>query len=197
MTDPQDRTFDPMPGVDPPLAPTPPAVDARTAPRGFARPFELLAILAVVALDQLTKEAVRRMLPLHESVSVIPGFLDITHVQNTGAAFGQRKAAEFPYKPLLMIGIASIALVAIAAYASQLGFHERLARLGLALILGGAFGNLIDRAMVGHVVDFVDVYWGTSHFWAFNVADAAITVGAALVLLDMIGLGRQHASHSL
>ena len=87
--------------------------------------------------------------------------------------------------------------MAIAAYASQLGFHERLARLGLALILGGAFGNLIDRAMVGHVVDFVDVYWGTSHFWAFNVADAAITVGAALVLLDMIGLGRQHASHSL
>ena len=75
------------------------------------------------------------------------------------------------------------------------GFHERLARFGLSLILGGAFGNLIDRAFVGHVVDFVDVYWGNSHFWAFNVADAAITVGAILVLLDMIGLGRHHASH--
>jgi signal peptidase II len=96
-----------------------------------------------------------------------------------------------------MIGIASIALVAIAAYATQLGFHERLARLGLSLILGGAFGNLIDRAVAGYVVDFVDVYWGTSHFWAFNVADAAISTGAVLVLLDMIGLGRQHASHSL
>ena len=83
------------------------------------------------------------------------------------------------------------------AYATQLGFQERLARFGLSLILGGAFGNLIDRAFAGHVVDFVDIYWGSSHFWAFNVADAAITIGAALVLLDMIGLGRQHASHSL
>jgi signal peptidase II len=96
-----------------------------------------------------------------------------------------------------MIGIAGIALVAIAAYATQLGFHERLARFGLSLILGGAFGNLIDRAFAGHVVDFVDVYWGSAHFWAFNVADAAITIGAILVLLDMIGLGRQHASHSV
>jgi signal peptidase II len=72
-----------------------------------------------------------------------------------------------------------------------------MARLGLALILGGAFGNLLDRAIVGHVTDFVDVYWGFSHFWAFNVADAAINVGAALVLLDMIGLGRRHASHTV
>jgi signal peptidase II len=70
-----------------------------------------------------------------------------------------------------------------------------MARFGLALILGGAFGNLIDRAIAGHVVDFVDVYWGTAHFWAFNVADAAITVGAALVLLDMIGFPRKHASN--
>jgi signal peptidase II len=128
---------------------------------------------------------------------VIPGLLDLTHVQNTGAAFGLLNAAEFPYKPAVMIGIAAIALVAIAAYRAQLGFHERLARFGLSLILGGAFGNLIDRAVVGHVVDFVDVYWGTSHFWAFNVADAAITSGASLVLLDMIGLGRQHASHTV
>ncbi|HXW04766.1 MAG TPA: signal peptidase II [Vicinamibacterales bacterium] len=168
-----------------------------TAVRNYARPVEVITIASVVGIDQLTKEIIRRTLPLHESVHVIEGFLDITHVQNTGAAFGLLNAADFPYKPLVMIGIASIALVAIAAYATQLGFHERLARLGLSLILGGAFGNLIDRAVAGHVVDFVDVYWGTAHFWAFNVADAAITVGAILVLLDMIGLGRQHASHSL
>ena len=73
-----------------------------------------------------------------------------------------------------MIGVAAMALLAIAAYGTQLGFHDRLARVGLALILGGAFGNLIDRAVAGHVVDFVDVYWGDVHFWAFNVADAAI-----------------------
>jgi signal peptidase II len=166
-------------------------------PRSYARPLEIVAIAAVLVLDQLTKVIVRHTLQLHDSRNVIPGLLDLTHVQNSGAAFGLLNAADFPYKPAVMIGIAAIALVAIAAYGTQLGFHERLARFGLSLILGGAFGNLIDRAVSGYVVDFVDVYWGTSHFWAFNVADAAITVGAVLVLLDMIGLGRQHASHSV
>ena len=166
-------------------------------PRSYARPLEIVAIAAVLVLDQLTKVIVRHTLQLHDSRNVIPGLLDLTHVQNSGAAFGLLNAADFPYKPAVMIGIAAIALVAIAAYGTQLGFHERLARFGLSLILGGAFGNLIDRAVSGYVVDFVDVYWGTSHFWAFNVADAAITVGAILVLFDMIGLGRQHASHSV
>ena len=166
-------------------------------PRGYARPLEIITILSVLALDQTTKQVVRHVLPLHDTINVIPGFLDLTHVQNSGAAFGLLNAADFPYKPAIMIGIAAIALVAIAAYGVQLGFHERLARFGLSLILGGAFGNLIDRAFVGHVVDFVDVYWGNAHFWAFNVADAAISVGAILVLLDMIGLGRHHASHSV
>jgi signal peptidase II len=168
------------------------------APRSnYARPLEVATIGGVVAFDQLTKEIVRRTIDLYDRRPVIDGLLDITHVQNTGAAFGLLNSADFPYKPLVMIAIAAIALVAIAAYATQLGFHERLARFGLALILGGAFGNLIDRAVAGHVVDFVDIYWGNAHFWAFNVADAAITTGAVLVLLDMIGLGRQHASHPL
>ena len=175
---------------------TPATADA-AAPKTYARREEVATIGAVLAADQLTKLAVRRSLALYENVNIIPGFLDLTHVQNTGAAFGILNAAEFPYKPAVMIGIAAIALVAIAAYGTQLGFHERLARFGLSLILGGAFGNLIDRAAAGHVVDFVDVYWGNSHFWAFNVADAAITVGAVLVLLDMVGLGRQHASHTV
>ena len=148
----------------------------------------------IVVLDQVTKAIVKRVLPLGDSRTIIPDFLDLTHVHNTGAAFGLLNATDFPYKPLVMIAIAAIALVAIAAYATQLGFHERTARFGLALILGGAFGNLIDRAVAGYVVDFVDVYWGGTHFWAFNVADAAITAGAILVLLDMIGIGRRHVS---
>ena len=177
--------------------PSPPAPSepATQAPARFARPAEIFTILSVIGVDQLTKQIVRQMVPLHDAVNIIPGLLDLTHVQNTGAAFGLLNAAEFPYKPAVMIVIAAIALVAIAAYGTQLGFHERMARLGLSLILGGAFGNLIDRAFIGHVVDFVDVYWRNSHFWAFNVADAAITIGAILVLLDMIGLGRHHASH--
>ena len=187
--------------VQPLDAATPPGTTHATAnasSRGYARPTELMIIAVIVVFDQLTKEIVRRMMPVHgDPVQVIPGLLDLTHVQNTGAAFGLLNAADFPYKAAVMIGIAGMALIAIAAYAAQLGFHDRLARFGLSLILGGAFGNLIDRAVFGHVVDFVDVYWGAAHFWAFNVADAAITVGAILVLLDMIGLGRSHASHSV
>ena len=183
--------------AEPVVLPDPPApVPARLA-GPYARPLEILTIALIVGLDQVTKEIVRRTLGLYDHAPVIPGLLDITHVQNTGAAFGLLNGADFPFKAGLMIGIATIALLAIAAYATQLGFHERLARFGLALILGGAFGNLIDRAVAGYVVDFVDVYWGNSHFWAFNVADAAISIGAVLVLLDMIGLGRQHASHSV
>ena len=168
---------------------------APEAARRYVQPHEVVTMLVVLGLDQLTKGLVRQMLPLHESRTVIPGLLDFTHVQNTGAAFGLLNAADFPFKAAVMVGIALLALRALAAYGAQLGFHERLARFGLALILGGALGNLIDRAVVGHVVDFVDVYWRGWHFWAFNVADAAITVGAGLVILDMIGIGRKHVSH--
>jgi signal peptidase II len=159
------------------------------------RPAELGVIATIVGVDQLTKFLVRSTIPLYSKVTVIPRLLDFTHVQNTGAAFGVLNAADFPFKSALMIGIAALALVAISLYARQLGSHEKLSRYGLALILGGAFGNLIDRAIADHVVDFVDVYWGDAHFWAFNVADAAITIGAVLVLLEMLGLGRRHASH--
>lgn len=162
-------------------------------PAPLVRPLEVAAMGTIVVLDQVTKFMVKATIPLYSRREVIPDFLDFTHVQNTGAAFGLMNAAEFPLKSVVMIGIAALALVAISLYARQLGSHEKLARYGLILILGGAFGNLIDRATAGYVVDFVDVYWGDVHFWAFNVADAAISVGAVLVLLDMIGVGRPHA----
>ena len=194
----EDLSRDEQPMTIPPETPetvAPAAPPPATAAGRYAHPLELGTMGAIVAVDQLTKAIVRQVLPLGESRSIVPEFLDLTHVHNTGAAFGLLNAVEFPYKPIVMIAIAAIALVAIAAYATQLGFHERMARFGLALILGGAFGNLIDRAVAGYVVDFVDVYWGATHFWAFNVADSAITIGAILVLLDMIGIGRRHASH--
>jgi signal peptidase II len=161
----------------------------------FARPFELGAMALIIILDQITKAMVRATLPLGDSRTIIPGFLDLAHVQNTGAAFGLLNNVDFAFKPIVMVAIAGLALLAIAAYGTQLGFQDRLARFGLALILGGAFGNLLDRAIAGHVVDFVDVYWRDVHFWAFNVADAAITVGAILVILDTLGVGRRHASN--
>jgi signal peptidase II len=172
---------------------TPPPAGRQLGP--IVRPIEIATIAGIIVLDQVTKFAVRSTIPLYAKRSIIPNLLDFTHVQNTGAAFGVLNAAEFPFKSIVMIVIAALALVAISLYARQLGHEERLSRYGLAFILGGALGNLIDRAIWRYVVDFVDVYWGSAHFWAFNVADAAITAGAILVLLEMIGIGRRHASH--
>jgi signal peptidase II len=189
---PDDATPAPL-AVDPHLPPEPIAAE----PTPLVSPLEVIAIGTIVCVDQITKFVVRSTIPLYAKHVVIPSLLDVTHVQNTGAAFGLMNAADFPYKSAVMIAIAALALVAISVYARQLGAHERLSRYGLALILGGAFGNLIDRAVAGYVVDFVDVYWGDAHFWAFNVADAAITIGAILVLLEMVGIGRRHASHTV
>ena len=154
------------------------------------RTLEIWLPLAILALDQITKELVRRGLDLHESATVVPGLLDFTHVRNTGAAFGILNGVEFPYKAVVMVLVALVALAAVGLYALSLPAEQHVARLGLALILGGALGNLIDRALVGHVLDFVDAYWRDYHFWAFNVADSAITVGVGLMLLDVLGVGR-------
>ena len=150
------------------------------------RRLELWVPVVILTLDQITKALVRRALPLHESVTVVPGFLDFTHIRNTGAAFGFMDNADLPYKTLLLSAVAVASLVGVGFYAAGLPREQRLARWGLALILGGAAGNLIDRITAGFVVDFVDVYWRTYHFWAFNVADSAISVGVVLWLLDAL-----------
>jgi signal peptidase II len=147
---------------------------------------EVWVPIVIVAFDQITKALVRRVLPLYESVTVIPGLLDFTHIRNTGAAFGFLNAADLPYKTALLSTIAVASLVGVSLYALGLPRDQRLARTGLALVLGGAAGNLIDRITSGFVLDFVDFYWRTYHFWAFNVADAAITVGVTLWLLDAV-----------
>jgi signal peptidase II len=152
---------------------------------------------AILVVDQLAKAAVRAYVPLHSSRTVIPGLLDFTHVQNTGAAFGILNAAEFPYKAALIALVATAALVSIAIFAAGLSPHQRFARFGLALVLGGAAGNLVDRVTAGYVVDFVDVYWRQYHFWAFNVADSAITVGVIGMMLDMLGVGNGGATPGL
>ena len=156
---------------------------------------ELWIALFIVVLDQGVKALVRQHMALNESVTVIPGFFDLTRVHNSGTAFGFMNGADFPFKTAVLACVALAALGGLAVYAASLPYEQWLARTGLALILGGAAGNLIDRIWWGYVVDFVDVYWGSTHFWAFNVADSAITIGAILVLLDMIGIGRRHASH--
>jgi signal peptidase II len=149
-------------------------------------------ILAVIALDQLTKALVRQGLALYSSVPIIPGFMDLVHVRNRGVAFGLFNDVAHPQRGMMTTVLAVIALAGIAYYARHVRAHERLARVGLSLILGGAIGNLTDRIRQGFVVDFVDVYWGDWHFWAFNVADAAITVGATLIFIELL-LSSRHA----
>ena len=161
---------------------------------GRIRLLEIWMPIAIVALDQITKWLVRVRVPLYSSVQVIPNFLDITHVRNTGTAFGFLDSVNFPGKTLAIGIVAMCALIAVAVYAGTMASQQIMARVGMALIIGGAAGNLIDRLLVGSVVDFVDAYWGGFHFWAFNVADSAISVGVALMILDMIRTGT-HASN--
>ena len=150
------------------------------------RSLELLVIAGVAIADQVTKLLVVTELGLLQAVPVIPGLLNLTHVRNSGVAFGILNSADFAFKPALMAVFALGALVGVGLYATQLPLGHRWARAGLALILGGAAGNLLDRARQGYVVDFVDVYWRGWHFWAFNVADAAITVGVAILIVDLL-----------
>jgi signal peptidase II len=152
--------------------------------------FHVWIAALVVLVDQVTKAIVRTQLDLHESVTVIPGVFDLTRVHNTGVAFGFLNPIDFPYKAVILSLIPIAALVGLAVYSATLEPSQRLTRTGLAFVIGGAAGNLIDRLTAGYVLDFFDVYRGDWHFWAFNVADAAINVGVALMILELLGVGR-------
>lgn len=155
------------------------------------RRLEIGIVLVVIVLDQITKALVRNTLALHESIDVIPNLLNLTRVHNTGAAFGMLNSVDFAFKAVVMSMVAVAALGGVAWYAFSVPLSDRLARIGIAGVAGGAVGNLIDRATAGYVLDFVDAYWRGWHFWAFNVADAAITLGVCCMILDILGLGRR------
>jgi signal peptidase II len=149
------------------------------------RRLELAIVVIVVVLDQWTKALVRGRFALHDSVDVVAGWLSLTRVHNTGAAFGMLNGVDFPFKTVVLMLVAGGALAGVAYYAASLPAENRMARAGIAGVLGGAIGNLIDRATAGYVLDFVDAYWRDWHFWTFNVADAAITIGVILMLADV------------
>ena len=153
------------------------------------RLIEFVLPMVIVAIDQATKAMVRASVQVHDSVVVIPGFFNITHALNSGAAFGILDGADFPFKTVLIAVIATAALIGVGMYAASLSHHQLVARIGLALIVGGAAGNLIDRVLAGSVVDFADFYWRSYHFWALNVADSAISVGVTMLILDMLTTG--------
>ena len=149
----------------------------------------LLIAAAVIVLDAWTKWLVSTHIDLREAIPVVPSFLQLVHVRNSGAAFGIGANADSRFVPALL-NIGAIAVFGIVVvYAFRAALTDRVLQSGLHLILGGAIGNLIDRFRLGYVTDFVDVYinaGGQPHHWpAFNVADSAICIGIALLFLDM------------
>ena len=110
---------------------------------------QLVVAVAVVVFDQIVKAMVRSRLMLHESVTVIPGFFDLTRVHNTGAAYGFLNGVDFPFKTALLACVATAALIGLTLYAVKLEHSQVLTRVGLTLVIGGAAGNLIDRVTAG------------------------------------------------
>ncbi len=147
--------------------------------------FFLIAAL-VVLLDRLTKWAVASNIPLHESVVVIPGLFHLTHVENPGAAFGLFADSSAQWKVGALVSFSVVALVIVSALLWKKSHSLSTTTIGLSLILGGATGNLWDRMVSGHVVDFLDFYVGSYHWPAFNVADSAIVIGAILLISEIV-----------
>lgn len=140
--------------------------------------------LAVVIVDQLTKWAALKYFARHVEIP-IASFLNLTLVYNRGAAFGFLNSAS-GWQNVFFIVVAVIACAMIGYFLYRLGPGDRKLGVGLSLILGGAIGNLIDRLYHGYVIDFIDFYYQSWHWPAFNVADSAITVGAAIIALTAV-----------
>ena len=139
--------------------------------------------LAIIVLDQLTKRIVVNGFELYDRVNVLP-FFDLVRLHNTGAAFSILADADGWQRWFFSI-LSFVVSVVIAVWISRLPKAKWIESLALALILGGALGNLYDRVVLGYVVDFLDFHWSGWHFPAFNVADSGITIGAVLLILDM------------
>lgn len=145
----------------------------------------LVLVIAILALDRWTKLLVQSRFDLDESISVIDGFFNITYVRNTGVAFGIFSSISSPAKSILLSSFAVLAAVLVIAYSLRSPLGNRLLHVALALILGGALGNLYDRLTYGYVVDFLEFYVRSYHWPSFNVADSAISIGVVLLAIEI------------
>jgi signal peptidase II len=148
--------------------------------------------LAVLVVDQWTKHLAETSLAGRPPVSVVPGFIDLVHVENTGVAFGLFAAGSSTFGVLMLTLLGLVALGLVLYYFWRTPETNKGVLFALALILGGAVGNLVDRVMSGSVTDFIDVYVGTHHWPTFNAADSAITIGIVLLTFDAL-FGRRQA----
>jgi len=154
----------------------------------------ILGAAVVVLLDQVTKAAILKQFVLHESRPVIDGFFNLVYVMNPGAAFGFLAGASETFRYLFFIGITVLVMGLIIYYIVKSDSKNIINIISFAMIFGGAVGNLIDRIRFGSVVDFLDVYIGTAHWPAFNVADSSITIGAVLMIWGMITQRKNEAA---
>ena len=150
-----------------------------------------LSLIALV-LDQWSKIAVDGSMRLYESIAVMPYF-NMTYVHNTGAAFSFLSEAG-GWQRWFFAAMALIISTVLIVWLYRLKKHETLLAIALALVLGGAIGNLIDRLAYGYVIDFLDVYYQSWHWPAFNVADMAISLGVFLMILESLGVGANSAA---
>lgn len=145
----------------------------------------LLIIIApaVLILDQFTKLYISSRFSLYQSVTILENFFHITYIRNPGAAFGIFAGSTAAFRIPFFLTLSCVAVVAMFFFYRTV--TENLLRIALSLILGGAVGNMLDRARFGEVIDFIDVHWYNNHWPAFNVADSAITIGVGFFILDM------------
>lgn len=142
-----------------------------------------LFMVALVALDQATKYIIARTVDLYESITVIPGFFNITRIHNKGAIFGTFSQANNKLVFALLTAASLAALALVVYYFFKTPAADKLMKVALTLIMAGALGNQFDRLIRGHVIDFLDFYVGKAHWPFFNAADSCITIGACLMLV--------------
>ncbi len=166
-----------------------------TRVRRISRAMYVAIAVIVFVGDQATKTMVERSIPLHAVVPVLPRFFNLTHTENSGAAFGLFSESPSPWKTALLVAVSAALLVAVASIVWRSRRIQWETGVGLSLILGGAFSNLIDRVREGRVVDFIDLYFKSYHWFTFNLADSAIVVGAGFLILQVL-LAREGQPHS-
>src|SRR5437588_1777109 len=150
------------------------------------RRLHFLIAVSIVFLDRVAKWVIAKEIPLHDSIQVIPDFFRLTHVENRGAAFGLFAESPSEWKIAVLVLFSIVALVIVSALLWRNSHALTMTGSALALILGGAVGNLWDRLVSGHVVDFLDFYVDSYHWPAFNVADSAIVIGAVLLVAEIL-----------
>lgn len=154
----------------------------------MGKKYKLLLAVAplVIIIDQIVKIYVESSMHLHQSIEVLENFFHFTYIRNRGAAFGILSGADSAFRVPFFLAVSAIAIATIIYMIHRYEGRSGLFPAALALILGGAIGNMIDRIRLGEVIDFIDIHWYRHHWPAFNIADSAITIGIGLLIIQML-----------